>query len=215
MDKKTKIIVVDDHELFRKGVVMVIKRMENMQVIGEASNGKEFLHLLNSHVPDVVFMDIKMPEINGIEATTEVLARYPQIKVIALSMFGEEEYLQKMIKAGAVGFLLKNSSIQEIEQAIHQVMKGRNCYSNELLGYFTNKYIDPIAQDGSGVKLTRREIEVLKLVAQSLTNQEIADKLFISKRTVDGHKANLIQKTGSKNIVDLLIYAIKSGLVNI
>jgi len=215
MDKKVKIFVVDDHELFRKGVVMVIKKMDNMSVIGEASNGKEFLRMLNSQVPDIVFMDIKMPELNGVDATIEAIARYPQMKVIALSMFGEEQYLQKMIKAGAVGFLLKNSSIHEIEQAIHQVMEGRNCYSNELLGYFTNKYIDPLANDTSGVKLTRRELEVLNLVAQSLSNQEIADKLFVSKRTVDGHKANLIQKTGSKNIVDLLIYAIKAGLIKI
>jgi len=215
MDEITKIVVVDDHELFRKGVVMVINRMDNMKVIGEASNGKEFLRMLNSKVPDIVFMDIKMPELNGVEATNEAKKRYPEIKIIALSMFGEEEYLQKMIKAGASGFLLKNSSIMEIENAIGLVKEGKNCYSNELLGYFTNKYIGAQTNDTSGVKLTRRELEVLNLVAQSMSNQEIADKLFVSKRTVDGHKANLIQKTGSKNIVDLLIYAIKAGLVKI
>jgi DNA-binding NarL/FixJ family response regulator len=130
-------------------------------------------------------------------------------------MFGEEEYLQKMINAGAVGFLLKNSSIEEIERAIELVKAGKNCYSNELLGYFTNKYISKKPDDTSTVKLTRRELEVLGLVAQGLSNQEIADKLFISKRTVDGHKANLIQKTGSKNIVDLLIYSIRNGIIKI
>jgi len=215
MTMKTKVIVVDDHELFRKGVVMVINRMENTEVVGEAATGKAFLHLLNSVVPDVVFMDIKMPELNGIDATTEAVQRYPNMKVIALSMFGEEEYLQKMINAGAVGFLLKNSSIQEIENAIRLVMDGKNCYSNELLGYFTNKYISKNMDESSNVQLTRRELEVLDLVAKSMSNQEIADKLFVSKRTVDGHKANLIQKTGSKNIVDLLIYALKAGLVKI
>jgi len=215
MYRKIKVVVVDDHELFRKGVIMVINRMEDSQVTGEASNGQEFLRLLNSDVPDVVFMDIKMPELNGIDATIEAIKRYPGLKIIALSMFGEEEYLQKMINAGAVGFLLKNSSIQEIEGAIKQVMDGGNCYSKELLGYFTNKYISRKPNDTSIIKLTRRELEVLGLVAQGLSNQEIADKLFISKRTVDGHKANLIQKTGSKNIVDLLVYSIKNGIIEL
>jgi DNA-binding NarL/FixJ family response regulator len=215
MYKTIKVIVVDDHELFRQGVVMVINRMEGTRVIGEANNGKEFLRLLNSEVPDVVFMDIKMPELNGVDATKEALQRYPNLKIIALSMFGEEEYLQKMINAGAVGFLLKNSTIQEIENAIKQVVDGKNCYSTELLGYFTNKYISKKTTDENGVKLTRRELEVLELVAKGLSNQEIADKLFISKRTVDGHKANLIQKTGSKNIVDLLIYSLKNGIIEI
>jgi len=215
MNGEIKVIVVDDHELFRKGVVMVINKMNNTKVVGEASNGKSFLHLLNSIKPDIVFMDIRMPEMNGIDATMEALKRYPELKIITLSMFGEEEYLQKMINAGAVGFLLKNSSIEEIERAINTVMDGKNCYSDELLGYFTNKYISKKPDDDSSVKLTRRELEVLDLVAQGMSNQDIADKLFISKRTVDGHKANLIQKTGSKNIVDLLIYAIKNDIVKI
>lgn len=215
MNGITKVVVVDDHELFRKGVVMVINKMANTKVIGEVSNGKEFLKLLNSVKPDIVFMDIRMPEMNGVDATAEAISRYPELKIIALSMFGDEEYLQKMINAGAVGFLLKNSSIEEIERAIASVKEGRNCYSNELLGYFTNKYISSKPDDTSDIKFTRRELEVLGLVAQGLTNQEIADKLFISKRTVDGHKANLIQKTGSKNIVDLLIYAVKKGIVEI
>jgi DNA-binding NarL/FixJ family response regulator len=215
MNEVIKVIVVDDHELFRKGVVMVINKMGNSKVVGEASDGKAFLHLLNSIKPDIVFMDIRMPEMNGVDATIEAIARYPELKIIALSMFGEEEYLQKMINAGAVGFLLKNSSIDEIERAINTVMDGKNCYSDELLGYFTNKYISKKPDDNSNIKLTRRELEVLGLVAQGMSNQDIADKLFISKRTVDGHKANLIQKTGSKNIVDLLIYAIKNEIIKI
>ncbi len=215
MDNKIKIIVVDDHELFRKGVIMVLKRMDDVEVVGEASNGKDFLALLNSRHANMVFMDIKMPYMNGVEATIEATKRYPELKIIALSMFGEEEYLHKMINAGAKGFLLKNSSIDEIERAIYMVNEGKNCYSDDLLGYFTNKFIDVNPLDNDGVRLTKREIEVLSLVAQGLTNTEIADKLFISKRTVDGHKANLIQKTGSKNVVDLLIYAIKSNIIKI
>jgi len=215
MSEAIKIFVVDDHELFRKGVIMVLKKMDDVEVIGEASNGKEFLNLLNSRRPNIVFIDIKMPIMNGIDATIEALSRYPELKIIALSMFGEEEYLHKMINAGAKGFLLKNSSIEEIERSIHIVNEGKNCYSDDLLGYFTNKFIDNSPKDNDLVKLTRREIEVLNLVSMGLSNSEIADKLFISKRTVDGHKANLIQKTGSKNIVDLLIYSIKNNIIKI
>lgn len=215
MENKIKIMVVDDHELFRNGVIMVLNRLQNTVVIGEASNGKEFLEKLNSVKPDIVFMDIKMPIMNGIDATVEAMQRYPELKVIALSMFGEEEYLQKMINAGVYGFLLKNSSIDEIERAVNLVSQGKNCYSDELLSYFTNKYITSNKNLQDDVNITRREIEVLDFVAKGYSNQEIADKLFISKRTVDGHKANLIQKTGSKNIVDLLVYAIKNDLVKI
>lgn len=215
MDNKIKVLVVDDHELFRKGVIMVLTKMDNVEVIGEAKNGKEFLAMLNSHKPDIVFIDIKMPLMNGIEATTEAVKRFPFLKIIALSMFGEEEYLHKMINAGAKGFLLKNSSISEIERALRLVSEGKNCYSDDLLGYFTDKFIDNKPKDDDAIKLTRRELEVLSLVAQGHSNNEIADKLFISKRTVDGHKANLIQKTGSKNVVDLLIYSIKNDLVSI
>jgi len=215
MDNITKVIVVDDHELFRQGVIMVLKKMEGVEVIGEAANGKDFLSLLNSKKPNIVFIDIKMPLMNGIDATREALKRFPEINIIALSMFGEEDYLHKMINAGAKGFLLKNSSIEEIERAIYIVNAGKNCYSDDLLGYFTNKFIDTSPKDDDQIKLTKREVEVLKLVSKGMSNTEIADKLFISKRTVDGHKANLIQKTGSKNVVDLLIYSIKNDIIRI
>ena len=214
METKIKVFVVDDHELFRNGVIMVLNRIENTVVVGEAADGEEFLAKLNSIKPDIVFMDIKMPKMNGIDATIEALRRYPELKVIALTMFGEEEYLQKMINAGGYGFLLKNSSIDEIERAVNLVSQGKNCYSDELLSYFTEKYIKKASLEEEDVRLTRRELEVLDLVAKGFSNQEIADKLFISRRTVDGHKANLIQKTGSKNIVDLLVYATKKGLVS-
>jgi DNA-binding NarL/FixJ family response regulator len=214
MSEPIKIMVVDDHELFRQGVIMVINKMENTKVVAEASNGYDFLEQLNRYDADIVFMDIKMPKMNGIEATKIALERNPELNIIALSMFGEEEYLHQMINAGVKGFLLKNSSIDEISRAIKLVYDGKSCYSDELLGYFTNKFIDNKKEDNT-VHLTKRELEVLSLVAKGLSNQEIADKLFISKRTVDGHKANLILKTGSKNVVDLLIYSLKNDLVKI
>ena len=215
MIEKIKVMVVDDHEIFRNGLIMVLNRIDNVQVIGEASNGEEFLTKLNAMHPDIVFMDIKMPKMNGIDTTIEALKRYPELRIIAITMFGEEEYLQKMINAGGYGFLLKNSSIDEIERAVNVVHQGKNCYSDELLSYFTNKYLKKNQMDEDEFNISKRELEVLDLVSKGYSNQEIADTLYISKRTVDGHKANLIQKTGSKNIVDLLIYAIKKGLVSI
>ena len=215
MPDKIKIMVVDDHELFRKGLTMVINKLKYAEVIGEAHNGKEFLNMLKQYSPDVVFMDIKMPELNGIDATRMALERNPDLKIIALSMFGEEEYLQQMINAGVMGFLLKKSNIEDIDRAIQLVSQGKNCFSEDLLCYFTKKYIKTKEPETPEFTLTKRELEVLQLITQGLSNQEIADKLFISKRTVDGHKANMIVKTGSTNIVNLLVYAIKNKLIEI
>lgn len=210
-----KVIIVDDHEIFRNGLQTILKRIENVKLIASASNGSEFLELLKREVPDVVLMDIKMPVIDGVDATRYALASHPEIKIIALTMFGDEEYLQQMIQAGAKGFLLKNITRKELSHAIHVVFSGGNYYSEELLSFFTKKYIQEIPPEQDDMQITKREMEVLQLVAEGFLNQEIADRLFISKRTVDGHKNNLIVKTGSKNMVDLLVYSIKKGLVKI
>jgi DNA-binding NarL/FixJ family response regulator len=210
-----KVIIVDDHEIFRNGLQTILKRIENIKLIASASNGSEFLELLKKEVPDVVLMDIKMPVIDGVDATRYALEAHPEIKIIALSMFGDEEYLQQMIQAGAKGFLLKNITRKELSHAIELVFAGGNYYSEELLSFFTKKYIQEIPPEQDDLQITKREMEVLQLVAEGFSNQEIADRLFISKRTVDGHKNNLIVKTGSKNMVDLLVYSIKKGLVKI
>ena len=215
MAKIIKLIIVDDHEIFRNGLQTILKRIENVKLIASASNGSEFLDLLKKEVPDLVLMDIKMPVMDGVDATRQALAKYPEIKIIALSMFGDEEYLQQMIQAGAKGFLLKNITRKNLSHAIEVVFSGGNFYSEEMLGFFTKKYIQETQPEYDDSEITKREMEVLQLVAEGLSNQEIADRLFISKRTVDGHKNNLIVKTGSKNMVDLLVYSIKKGLVKI
>ncbi len=215
MKDQIKVIIVDDHEIFRKGLKVVINQFESTKVIAEASTGKEFHNLLNSKNPDIVFMDIRMPEMDGIEATKLAVGKYPGIRIIAISMFGEEEYLENMIKAGAKGFLLKNINREEIEIAIKQVMEGKNYYSSELLPYFTQKFLNVSNDSGNEVRFTKREMEILKLVTKGMSSKEIASELYISKRTVDGHKANMILKTGSKNVIDLLIYAIKNKFVKI
>jgi DNA-binding NarL/FixJ family response regulator len=215
MTEKIKVIIVDDHEIFRNGLQTILNRMENIQLSGIAANGQEAIDLAKSKDVDVILMDIKMPIVDGIEATKKVIEHKPDLKIIALSMFGDEENLQQMILAGAKGFLLKNVTRKVLSHAIELVCNGGNYYSEELLGFFTKKYIQEIQPENDDLQITKREMEVLQLVAEGLSNQEIADKLFISKRTVDGHKNNLIVKTGSKNMVDLLVYAIKNGLVKI
>ncbi|OFX90095.1 MAG: hypothetical protein A2W99_17375 [Bacteroidetes bacterium GWF2_33_16] len=215
MAEKIRVIIVDDHEIFRNGLQTILNRMENIQLCGIAANGLDAIELIKSKDVDVILMDIKMPVVDGIEATKRIIALKPDLKIIALSMFGDEEYLQQMILAGARGFLLKNVTRKVLCHAIELVFNGGNYYSEELLGFFTKKYIQEIQPENDDLQITKRELEVIQLVAEGLSNQEIADKLFISKRTVDGHKNNLIVKTGSKNMVDLLVYAIKNGLIKI
>ena len=208
-------MLVDDHEIFRNGLKMVINKLEYAEVTGEASNGREFLDIIKNDLPDIVFMDIQMPEMNGIEATMKAVQQYPEINIIVLSMFGEEEYLQKMINAGVKGFLLENVKRNDLDEAVQAIISGQNYFSKELLPFFTNRYFGKSTEYDDRVKLTKRELEILQLISQGLTDSEIGERLFISQRTVNGHRANLIAKTGSKNTVNLLTYAIKNNLVNL
>ena len=214
MGNPIKVFIVDDHEIFRKGLKMVFARNKEMEIIGEAASGEEFLARPDNIEFDVVLMDIKMKGIDGIETTKRALEKNPSLKVLVLSTFGEEEFLHQMINAGAKGFLLKNVDKETLFGAIDIVHRGQNYYSPELIPFFTKKFIDP-KNSNQDPMLTKRELEVLQLVAEGLSNTEIADKLFISKRTVDTHKNNLISKTGSKNIVSLLIYAIQNKIITI
>ena len=209
-----KILVVDDHEIFRKGLVMVLNRIPDIKVVGEAINGKMCIDMIGSLYPDIVLMDVQMPEMDGIEATEYLHEHYPELTVVALSMFGEESYLQQMIDAGVTGFLLKSIGKDELAMALNQIHKGNNYFSPELLPYFTHRFQDSVSTKEQ-IQFSRREREILQEIAKGKSNQEIADALYISKRTVDGHKTKLIHKTGSKNVLDLLIYALKKGLVEI
>jgi DNA-binding NarL/FixJ family response regulator len=212
-DNKKKIIVVDDHEFFRKGVVMTINSFDYARVVGEAENGEKFITLLETITPDLVLTDIKMPQMSGLVATKLALERIPDLKIIALSMYGEEEYLEEMIKAGVQGFLLKNISRDDLDHALRTILDGDIYYSEKLLPFFTKKIRN---ESGSKIEnLTTRELEILRYVARGLTNREIADILSLSDRTVSNHRANLLSKTGSRNTVELLIYSIKNKLVKL
>jgi DNA-binding NarL/FixJ family response regulator len=211
---KIRIIITDDHLLFRNGLKILINSFPELEVVAEASNGNEFLNVLKNTKADVVLMDINMPEMDGIEATRKGLKLCPDMDIIALSMYGEEEYYNKMMEAGAKGFLLKNSDISEVKEAILTVRKGGSYFSQELLYHVIQK-IKHRELESKSSNLSKREKEILFKICEGLSNQEIADTLFISKRTVDKHRANLLGKTNSKNTASLIFYAIRNKLINI
>ncbi len=212
-----KIVIVDDHPTFRKGLIVQLKEIEGVTVIGEASNGKEFLDSFLPLNPDIVFMDINMPEMNGIVATKLATNKNPLLKIIAISTYGDEEFLESMLDAGAKGFLLKNVDTEDIARAIKSVLGGKSYFSTELLTILTSKFVErPSIDNGKeNIHFSKREIEVLQLITEGLNNHEIAEKLFLSPRTIDGHRANLISKVGAKNTVGLVTYAIKNKLIKI
>ncbi len=209
-----KIILVDDHSLFRRGLRGLLERQSGYEVVAEASSGEEFLSILPSTPVDIVFMDIAMEGISGDEATRRGLELFPDLKVITLSMFGDESYYKTMVAAGAKGFLLKDTDIREVVEAIESVAAGGNYFSEKLLETIAESmHSSPEAQADESI-LSRRETEILIAVCQGLSNHEIADSLFISKRTVDKHRANIMEKTGCKNTANLVVYAVRNGLVD-
>ncbi len=217
MEKACKIIIVDDHNIFRDALKFVLAQSPDMEVVAEASNGLEFLALLDNMVPDIVLMDIAMPVLNGVEATKEALRKYPDLKIIALSMYGDELYYFKMLEAGVQGFVLKESGSDELLQAINTVLNGESFFSNHILCNIikdlAHDSIPPPEAEKKEIKLSKRENEVLELICAGYSNNEIAIKLGISKRTIEGHRSSLINKTGAKNSVHLVLFAMKNNIL--
>nr|WP_320023164.1 response regulator transcription factor [uncultured Draconibacterium sp.] len=214
MRNNLKIYIVDDHSLFREGLKFLLSNSEYISEIEEAENGRVFLRNLESFKPDVVLMDIEMPDMNGIEATKEALLQMPDLKIIALSMYSDENFYTEMIEAGAKGFLIKNSQFRDVEAAILEVFNGRNYFSPEILSSIVSslnrKPEQPECND-----LTKRELEILINICMGLSNAEIAEQLCISKRTVDKHRENILFKTQAKNTAELVVYAIKNGFFEV
>lgn len=210
MENLVKVFIVDDHEIFRNGLKMVLSKLKYIEVVGEASNGQEFLDAIRTIPTDLVLMDIEMPVMSGIDATRQALKEFPNLKIIALTMFNDEEYIQSMIDAGVKGFLIKNINKETLDKAINSVSNGGTYYSEELFNFFTKRIsTEDKTIEGTDIKLTAREKEILQLLAEGLSNKEIADVLYISERTVVGHKSNLLAKTDCKSTISLLAYAIK------
>ena len=214
--RKADLIIVDDHKIFRQGLKSIIT-MENIAtVIGEASNGKEFIELLSHLKPDLVLMDIDMPQMNGMEATQKALALMPDLKIIAFTMFGDEDYYYKMLDLGVKGFILKSSGINELEIAIQQVLLGESYFSNEVLRkIITNLDRKTTPKPIDIVGITPREMEVLQHICGGLNNAEIAKKLDVSPMTIKCHRSNLLEKTGCKNTPSMILYALKNKIVEI
>ena len=215
---KIKLAIADDHKIFRNGLKATLEDCEDFDLILEASNGKQLTGMLTEVTPDVVLMDIKMPEMDGIQTTAWIKQRYPNVKLLALSMFNEDKYIVDMMRAGASGYLLKNAEPEEIIEAISTVNQ-KDYYFNERpsitlikqLAGNSNSTNAPLSM----ADFNEREIEVLRLVCQECSNQEIADKICLSVRTVEGYRARLFEKTRSKNLVGLVIFAIKAGIINV
>jgi DNA-binding NarL/FixJ family response regulator len=217
MVKLPRIIIVDDHSLFREGIRLIIEHEELGEVICEAENGLDFLEKLENGIPDLVLMDIEMPIMNGIEATQRAVVKHPSLKVLALTMADERDIYLDMVNAGAKGFIWKNSGKRELERAIKMILAGESYFSNDLLLQIIQKYnrAPQPQQEIAPPELTERDMEVLQLLCEGYTPSEIADKIFKSIKTVEAHRSKLLQKTDTKNTINLVLYAIKNKLVEI
>lgn len=212
-----KIIIADDHKMFRNGLKLMIETNKVGTVIGEAENGQQFIDLLENLQPDIVLMDIEMPVMNGIVATQKAVEKYPDIKILALSMYDDEKFYYKMLNAGAKGFLLKNSGTSELIAGIKEVANNEVFFSNELLRKIIIKLGSQETDNKKSIlpDFTEREMEILQLVCKGLSTFEIAEEISLSPKTIDSYRSKLITKTNSKNTVSLVVYAIKNGLVSL
>ncbi|WP_319227112.1 response regulator transcription factor [Draconibacterium orientale] len=214
MSKGLKIFIVDDHSLFREGLRFLLSTWSRVEEIYEAQNGLELLKVVENVQPDIVLMDIEMPELNGIDATLELQKLLPEVKVIALSMYANDDFYTDMIHAGAKGFLLKDSKFEDVQQAINEVYEGRNYFSPAILTSIINT-ISEKNSTSQQKEISKRESEVLYNICKGLSNQEISDLLNISKRTVDKHRENILLKTQSKNTAELVIFAVRNGFFKV
>lgn len=213
--KHIKVFIVDDHQIVRNGVKSLLKNVEGIKVVNEACNGHEALNLIkkNPKGTDVVIMDITMPEMDGVQATKLILKEFSEINILALSMHDDESHIISMLKEGALGYVLKTTGKSELVHAIKRIAGGQSYFDRQASG----KLLDYLSYKGNRKKtaegeLTSREKEVLMLIAEEMTNAEIAEKLFLSPRTIDTHRRNLLQKLSVKNTAGLVKYALTHEL---
>ena len=211
------ILLVDDHDIVRDGIRSLLEDEIGFAITTEAETGKKALEACQKNEIDLVIMDINMPEMNGIEATEEILENFEDIKVLALTMMDEDEHIRKMIEAGASGYILKSSDKAELVDAITTILDGHHYFSDDATQSVMRDLVQSKGkkQSSDPANLTDREVEVLELICKQLTNQQIADQLYISIRTVDAHRRNLLQKTDAKNTAGLVTYAIRHDIVDI
>jgi len=208
-----KILLVDDHQIRIDGIKSLLDNVENIKVAGEANNGMEALNTLKVLTVDLVLMDIDMPKMNGIDATKHIKEEYKNTKVIILSVHCERAMIKSLVEIGADGYLLKNSSKEELLDAIYKVAGGEKYFSSEVTLSLLNPEINPSKSSKHTIDFTRRELDILKLLVDGYTNKQVGEKLFISHRTVDTHRTNIMKKAGVNNVAGLISFAIKTRLV--
>ena len=217
---KIRIFLVDDHQLVRDGIKALLISAEDLTILGEASSGRECFEKIALEPPDILILDISLPDTNGIEITKRISAEYPDTRVLILSMYTDEDFIFNSVKAGARGYLPKNTSREELLSAIHAIYDGEEFFSDSISRIMLKSYVrkakeDDLASQGGPIPLTTREIEILKLFAEGFINKEISDQLDISIRTVETHKNHIMKKLELKSTVELIKYAIRNKIVEI
>lgn len=212
-----RVLIADDHTMFRAGLRALLAVEEDIEVVAEAADGQEAVVRTRELAPDVVVMDILMPLMNGIEATRRIAAEHPDTRVLALSMYDDEEHVQQLLAAGAAGFVLKHATADELVRAIREVVAGGTPLSPSVAAKVVRDYARRVRgeHEAASGPLTAREREVLTLVAQGQTSQEIAEKLGLSRKTVEVHRTNLMRKLGLHDVTELVKYALRAGLITL
>jgi two-component system response regulator NreC len=213
-----KIVIADDHQMFREGFKVLLRNQPELELIGEAENGRELLDVIEVQKPDLAFVDVKMPVMDGIEACRRLRTRFPDTQVIGLSSYNDDNLLVDMLESGAKGYLLKNTTREELLEAAMTVYEGGVFYSKSTSGKLARMIgkseYNPYRKQPP-VQFSKRELEIIRLMCQQLTNREIATRLSLSIRTVESHRDHIQEKTGAKNMVGMVIYAIKHGIYEI
>jgi DNA-binding NarL/FixJ family response regulator len=216
--KKIKVFLADDHPVVRSGLKTEFEKNKTIEIIGEASSGRETIEKVAELNPDVILMDISMPDMNGLEATEIIIKKNPEAKIIALSIHDNENYVREIIRLGAIGYVMKDAHPEELIKAIESVTRGQPYYSSRLVETVFKQHAEMMRKSKKSFKedqLTMREKEILKLLAEGCTNKQIADKLFLSVRTIETHRENIMKKLNIKNAAGLIKYAIQIGLVKV
>jgi DNA-binding NarL/FixJ family response regulator len=209
-NKKYRVIIADDHTLFRQGLKLILEDIENVEVIADVANGKELIETVLLLQPDLIIMDINMPLVNGIEASRLLLQQNPAIKILVVSMYGDEQYYNSVIENGVKGFILKDAENNELKTAVNVILNGKTYFSQDLLLKMIRN-----RQANAQISITNREREVLELICRGLNSMEIATKLFLSERTVENHRSKLLSKTGCRNSLSLALFAFRNNLAGI
>lgn len=212
-EKKCRLILVDDHQMFLDGLELILSSHSEFEILATSRDGFQALAEIEAHLPDVVLTDLNMPQMDGLELVKRVKSKFPEVKILVLSMMNDKGTVSNIMEVEAEGFLLKNSNKSDLIKAIHAVSNGETYYSNEIMNIMLSKYQKHTRQEVAKHSLTVRELEILQLIAMELTNEKIANKLFISPRTVETHRKNILAKTNSATVIGLLKYAVRNELV--